>query len=107
MQELLSQSSEQTNQPYVPLQGQECFSLRLDDLGTPFRPQFLCSKAAVAGHRFLVSEAHASWSKIDRDFIWDRSEQDECSTFEEAQQRYAERRAAIVGKGFIYSDMEF
>jgi hypothetical protein len=104
MKELLSQSSEQTSQPYVPLQGQECFSLRLDNLGTPFQSQFINSIAA--GHRFLVSETHASWSKNDSDFVWDGFEQDECSTLEEARQRYASRRASIVVKGFIYSDMD-
>jgi hypothetical protein len=55
---------------------------------------------------FLVSKAHASWSEFDSDFMWDGFEQDECATLEEAQQRYAERRASMVEQGFIYSDME-
>ena len=95
-----------TTDANVPLQQQEFFELRLDDLGTPFRPQFIDSMGAVARHRFLVVEAHAAWSEIDRNIMWDGFEHDECSTLEEAQQRYEERRGAIVGMGFIYSDMD-
>ena len=49
MQELLLTTSD----PNVPFQRQERFELRPDDLGTPFQPQFLCSKVTVARHTFL------------------------------------------------------
>ena len=103
MQEVLSK----TTDPNVPLQEQECFELRLDDLGTPFRPQSIDSMGAVACHRFLVREAHAAWSEIDRNIMWDGFEHDQCSTLEKAQRRYATRRASIVEKGFTYSNTGF
>jgi hypothetical protein len=103
MQELLSK----TTDPNVSLREQEYFELRIDDLGFPFRPLFLDSLGAVIRDRFLVREAHAAWSEIGCDVTWGGFEHDECSTLEEAQWRYIERRAAIVGKGFIYTDMEF
>ena len=65
MQEVLSK----TTDPNVPLQEQEYFELRLDDLGFPFRPQFIDSLGVVARHRFIVREAHAAWSEIDRDIM--------------------------------------
>ena len=102
MQEVLSK----TTDPNVPLQEQEYFELSLDDLGTPFQSRFSVSLGVVARHRFIVWEAHAAWSEIDRDTMWEGYEHDECSTLEKAERRYEERRAAIVKKGFIYSDME-
>jgi hypothetical protein len=96
-----------TTDPNVPLHEQEYYELRLDDLGTPFRPRFIDSLGVVARHRFIVREAHAAWSEIDRDIMWDGFEHDECSTLEEAELRYATRRASIVARGFIYSDMDF
>ena len=98
MQEVLSK----TTDPNVPLQEQEFFELRLRDFGTQFSPLFIDSIGAVARHRFLVCEAQAAWSEIDRNIMWDTFEHDECSTLEEAEQRYASRRVAIVEKGFIY-----
>jgi hypothetical protein len=103
MQELLSK----TTDPNVSLREQEYFELRIDDLGFPFRPLFLDSLGAVVRDRFLVREAHAAWSEIGRDVTWGGFEHDECSTLQEAQWRYVERRAVIVEKGFVYSDMEF
>ena len=102
MQEVFSKTADAN----VSLQEQECFELRLDDLGIPFRSQFIDSMGAIARHRFLVREAHAAWSEIDRNVMWNGVEHDECSTLEEAELRYAMRRDAIVDKGFIYSDME-
>ena len=102
MQEVLSKTTDLN----FPLQEQECFELRLDDLGTPFRPMFIDSLGAVVRHRFLVREAHAAWSEIDRNVMWDGVEHDECSTLQEAKERYELRRAALVAKGFIYSDMD-
>ena len=103
MQEVLSK----TTDPKVPLQEQEYFELRLDDLGAPFRPKFIDSLGAVVHHRFLVCEAHAAWSEIDQNIMWDGSEHDEFSTLHKAELRYEERRAAVAKKGFIYSDRKF
>jgi hypothetical protein len=103
MQEVFSK----TTDPNVPLQEQEYFELRLDDLGTPFRPKFIDSLGAVVRHRFPVCEAQAAWSEIDRNIMWDGFEHDEYSTLHQAELRYEERRAAMVEKGFIHSDMEF
>jgi hypothetical protein len=93
--------------PNIPLQEQEYYELRLDDLGFPFRPQFIDSLGIIVRHRFIVREARAAWSEIDRNIMWDGVEHEECSTLEEAQNRYDLRRAALVLKGFVYSDMEF
>ena len=81
--------------------------MRLDDFGTPFQPRFIDSVGAVARHRFLVREAHAAWSEIDRNVMWDGFEHDECSNLHDAELRYAIRRDAIVEKGFLYSDNDF
>ena len=103
MQELFSKTTDQN----VPLQGQKYFELWLDDFGTLFRPIFIDSLGAIARHRFFVREAHAAWSEIDRNIMWDGFQHDECSTLEEAELRDAIRRDAIEDKGFIYSDLEF
>jgi hypothetical protein len=39
--------------------------------------------------------------------MWDQEEADHFSILSQAQQRYAERRLALVQRGFIYSDMDF
>ena len=103
MQEVLSKTTDGN----VPLREREYFELRLDDLGLPFRPQFIDSMGAVARHRFLVVQTHAAWSEIDLNIMWDSSEHDECSSLDEAVLRYEIRREAIVDKGFVYSDMDF
>ena len=102
MQEVFSKTAD----PNVSLQQQECFELRLDDFGTPFQPRFIDSMGAIVRHPFMVREAHAAWSEIDRNVMWDGFEHEECSTLEKAELRYAIRRDAIVDKGFIYSDMD-
>jgi len=56
MQEALSKTTDAN----LPRQQQEYFELRLDDLGTPFRPQFIDSMGAVARHRLLVLESHGA-----------------------------------------------
>ena len=66
MQEVLSK----TTDPNLPLQQQEYFELRLDDLGKPFRPQFVDILGAVVKHRFIVFQAHAAWSEIDGQIMW-------------------------------------
>jgi hypothetical protein len=103
MQEVFSKSTD----PNVPLQAQEYYELRLDDLGFPFRPHFIDKVGTIARHRFMVFQTHAAWSEIDRSIIWDDYQHEECATLEEAQRRYERRRAALAGKGFVYSDMDF
>ena len=76
MQEILSKIAD----PNVPVQEQEFYELRLDDLGFPFRPQFIDSLGAVARHRFLVCQDHAAGSEKARDIIWEGYEHDQCST---------------------------
>ena len=95
-----------TDAPNVPLQEQEHYELRLDDLGFPFRPQLVNSLGIVAQHRFAVREARAAWSEIDRQIMWEGYEREEFSTLEKAQEHYELRRTALKLKGFIYSDME-
>lgn len=102
MQEVLSK----TTDPNIPLKEQEYYELRLTDFGIPFRPLWVESIGIVVRHRFLIRQAHAAWSEIDRDIFWDDFQHEECSTVEEAVRRYEDRRAAIMDKGFIYSDME-
>ena len=102
MQEVFSK----TTDPTLPLEQQEFFELALVDLGTPFQPRFIDSMGVVARHRFIVREAHAAWSEIDRDIMFDDFQHDECSTIQEAERKYQARRAAIVSKGIVYSDMD-
>jgi|HubBroStandDraft_1064217.scaffolds.fasta_scaffold144859_1 hypothetical protein len=91
MQEVLSK----TDNPRAPLQGQEFYELSLldetNDLGT----------------RYCVRQAHAEWSEIDGQVMWDQEEVDRFWILDEAKGRYAERRLALAEKGFIYSDMDF
>ena len=100
--ELFSRSTD----PYLPLNEQEYFELQSDDLGIQFQTRFSDSSGGSVRHRFLVLEAHAIWSELDGQIMWDGFDYDECSTIEEAQRRYEERRIAIFDKGFIYSDKE-
>ena len=103
MQEVLSKSTD----PNVPLQAQEYYELRLDDLGFPFSPHFFDKVGASVRHRFMVFQAHAAWSEFDRNIMWDEYRHEECATLEEAQQRYEDRRAVLVGMGCIHSDVDF
>jgi hypothetical protein len=59
------------------------------------------------GTRHCVGETHAEWSEIDRQIMFEGEVVDYFWIQAEAKQRYAERRLALVGKGFIYSDMEW
>ena len=94
MQEVFSKTTDLK----VPLQEQECFELRIDD--------HIYGLGAIVRHPFIVREAHAAWSEIDHNVMWDGFENDECSSLHDAELRYAIRRDAIVDKGFIYSNME-
>lgn len=90
MQELLSKADDST----IPLPKQEFFELSLFDT------------ANELGTRYCVRQAHAEWSEIDGQIMWDQEELDYFWILNEAKQRYAERRVALTQKGFIYSDMD-
>ena len=91
MQELLSKI---TNSE-TPLREQEYFELSLLDVDNDLRS------------RYCVRQAHAEWSEIDGQVMWDTEEADYFWILDEAKQRYAERRLALAQKGYIYSDMDF
>jgi hypothetical protein len=38
--------------------------------------------------------------------MWDRCQEEMCSTAEEAKRRFEKQKAAIVENGFVRSDME-
>jgi hypothetical protein len=113
----------ETDQPNSTARETEFFVIRLVDLGLNFEP------------RFLIREIHAAWSDSEQRIEWNVYCESLCCTPEDAQQHYAARKAAIVangfncstqsaanfliecalngrmdaivGKGFIYSDMAF
>jgi CxxC-x17-CxxC domain-containing protein len=95
MQEVLSKTTDAN----IPLQEQEYFELRLDDLGFPFRPLWVESIGIVVQHRFLIRQAHGAWSEVDRNIMWEGYDLDECSTLEEAQRYYELRRFSNQGQG--------
>ncbi|MGA3011915.1 MAG: hypothetical protein ABSD72_16790 [Terracidiphilus sp.] len=90
MQEVLSRTSD----PRTPLREQEFYELSLldtyNDLGT----------------RYSVRQAHAEWSEIDGQVMWDQEEVDHFWILGEAKKRYAERRLALADMGFTFSDMD-
>lgn len=90
MQEVLSRTAE----PEAPLQGQEFYELSL------------LEEANQLGTRYCVRQAHAEWSEIDGQVMWDKEEVDHFWILNEAKQRYEERRIILHEQGFIYSDMD-
>lgn len=90
MQEVLSN----TDDPKAPLQGQEFYELSLLDEDNEL------------GTRHCVRQAHAQWSEIDGQIMWDQEEDEYFWILSEAKRRYAERRLSLTQKGFIYSDMD-
>ena len=90
MQEVLSQ----TVDPKTPLQDMEAYELSLLD------------EANDLGTQYCVRQAHAEWSEIDGQIMWDQEEVEYFWILDRAKQRYAERRRALAEKGFIYSDMD-
>jgi hypothetical protein len=84
---------------------------KTDDLGIPLRDQeyyelSLLDEANDLGTRYCVRQAHAQWSEIDDQIMWDEQEDDHFWILDEAKQRYAERRLALTEKGFVCSDMD-
>ena len=90
MQEVLSR----TDDPEIPLRDQEFYELRLDDSDDIWKPGY------------FVKQAHAQWSEIDQQIMWDGFDFEQCATLEKAKERYAARRLALAEEGFIYSDMD-
>lgn len=90
MQEVLSK----TDDPKAPLHGQEFYELRLYDSESSGEPVF------------YVREAHAEWSDVDGQIMWDKEQVQTFLSHQEAKKRYAERRLALAEQGFIYSDMD-
>jgi len=90
MQEVLSK----TDDSKIPLRDQEFYELLLYDSdfsGTPV---------------FCVREAHAAWSEVDGQIMWDKKQVRAFATCQGAEEHYAARRRALAQEGFIYSDME-
>jgi hypothetical protein len=90
MQEVLSRTVDST----APLSGQEFYELSLLDVANDL------------GTRYCVRLAHAEWSDIDGQIMWDQEENDHFWILDAAKRRYAERRLALTKRGFICSDMD-
>ena len=79
--------------------------------GAPTNPR-ICSRllgnheAYELGPRYCVRQAHAEWSEIDGQIMWDQEENHHFWILSEAKQRYEERKRALAEKGFIYSEMD-
>jgi len=91
MQEVLSKTAED---PKAPLQGQEFYELSLLD------------ETNELGTRRCIRQAHAQWSEIDGQIMWDQEEIEHFWILAEAKRRYAERKFALAEKGFTCSDMD-
>lgn len=89
MQEVLSR----TIDPDAPLLGQEFYYLRLLEEDNPL------------GTRHVVLQIHAVCNDAVRGPLWESEEVEHFRIVDEAKKRYAERKLALVEKGFIYSDM--
>jgi len=59
------------------------------------------------GTRYCVRQAHAQWSAVDGQVMWDDEQVEHFWILNEAKRRYAERRFSLGEKGFIYSDMDW
>lgn len=89
MQEVLSK----TDTSDAPLKGQEYYELSLLDEANEF------------GTRHVVRQAHAQWSEIDGQIMWDQEEVEYFWILDQARRRYVDRKLALTERGFIYSDM--
>ena len=90
MEEILSR----TDDPKTPVKKLEYYELSLLD------------EANDLGTRHVVKQWHGAWSEIDRQIMWDGEEVEYFGILSEAKARYEERRRALAGKGFIYSNMD-
>jgi hypothetical protein len=87
MQELLWK----TDDPKAPLRKLEFYQLRLDDL---------------TDSHYRVVQLYGAWHDLTGRIVWDKVETDSLETIHQARARYAERRLALVERGFIYSDLD-
>ena len=78
----------------TPLREREFYELQLCDSDDSSQPDF------------IVKQAHAQWSEIDGQIMWDELESEKFPTREEAKKRYKARRTALAEKGFVYSEMD-
>ena len=82
-----------TKAPHRPIQDHEFCELRMVDLGTAATP------------RFLVREIHGSWSASAQQIRWSGYQDETCRTPEDAERRFAKRKASMVKSGFAYSTL--
>ncbi|MGC1421531.1 MAG: hypothetical protein WA354_02885 [Terracidiphilus sp.] len=91
MQEVFSRADEHG----VSSHDQEFYELRLYDEDDTW-----CSAP-------MIMQSRATWSELDRQFMWDEIETERFATHDKARERYAARRLALADKGFVVSDMDF
>jgi hypothetical protein len=83
-----------TIDPDAPLLGQEFYYLRLFEEDNPLGP------------RHCVLQVHAVCNDVSRGPLWESEEVEYFWILAEAKKRYVERKLALNGMGFIYSDMD-
>jgi hypothetical protein len=84
---------------------------KIDDADIPLREWEYYALCLMEGDdlgeaEFWVRQLHASWSDLQQSIAVDEFEFDECASFGEARRCYEVCRAALVQRGFIYSDMD-
>lgn len=77
----------------IPLKKQQFYQLSLQD------------EANDLGISHCVRRAHAEWSEIDGQVMWDQREVEYFWIQAQAKERYEDRKRALAERGFIYSDM--
>jgi hypothetical protein len=83
--------------PNLPLKDVDSYELRLADavdLGFPKQN----------GH--YVLENHFYWDEMRAAIVTEETWLERFSNYELAEKRYRERRAALVERGYVYSDLE-
>ena len=91
MQEVLSR----TTDPNAPAADCEFYELRLDDSDN------------VWMGRHVIRETHALWDASTSQIAWAEPEIEYVPNIDLADERYEARRAALVKRGFLYSDMDW
>jgi hypothetical protein len=71
-----------------------------------FYELFLHDSKSAGKLVYYVREAHALWSEIDGQIMWEEEQVQVFNTHEEANKRYAERRLTLAQQVFIHSDMD-
>ena len=59
------------------------------------------------GSNFVVQQACARWSVIDREFMFEQIHSEQFPLLIDAEKRYEALRRSLVGLGFVESDMDF